>query len=251
MTCEECEQILLDSSSSLGGRGWMPGVKSHAQNCPTCATKMSEIGRMQDALDKLRVFTKGVEAPAAVEANLLAAFREQCRVPGPSFGKVFAWRLMWGSAAALLLIAAGVMLYSDLRPRFPRTVQTERNQGEQPAQRQLSRPVAGTAGLAVVQSHQPGTDNAVSATYRSDTLNPDKPTHERIGRRPPIAVGDELSLNGGGSIVRVTLPLSSLVAMGVPVHPDTLDPRVTADVMIDPFGAVVGIRLVEAKRRVN
>jgi hypothetical protein len=63
--------------------------------------------------------------------------------------------------------------------------------------------------------------------------------------------GDELSLNGGGSIVRVTLPLSGLVAMGIPVHPDASDPRVTADVMMDPFGAVVGIRLVEANTRVN
>jgi hypothetical protein len=212
---------------------------------------MSEIARLEDALDQWRVFTRQVEAPAAVEANLLAAFREQCTVPGPSFGRVFPWRLMWGSAAALLLIAAGVMLYSDLRPRFPKTVQTEGNHGEQAAQRPLSRPVAGTAGPAMVQSHQPGTDHAVSATYSTGTPNPDKPTQERIGRRPPIAAGDELSLNGGGSIVRVTLPLSSLVAMGVPVHPDTLDPRVTADVMMDPFGAVVGIRLVEAKTRVN
>jgi hypothetical protein len=35
--------------------------------------------------------------------------------------------------------------------------------------------------------------------------------------------------------------------MGLPVHADLSDPRVTADVWMDPFGAVVGIRLVPTK----
>jgi hypothetical protein len=71
-------------------------------------------------------------------------------------------------------------------------------------------------------------------------------------QRPSVLpVSDELSLNGGGNVVRVTLPFSSLVVMGVPVRPDVSDRRVTADVMMDPFGAVVAIHLVEAKSTVE
>jgi hypothetical protein len=49
----------------------------------------------------------------------------------------------------------------------------------------------------------------------------------------------------------VTVPLSSLVAMGVPVHPEVSDGRVTADVMMDPFGAVVAVHLVEVRPTAN
>jgi hypothetical protein len=72
-------------------------------------------------------------------------------------------------------------------------------------------------------------------------------TGTKPGRdRGPIPASDVLSLNGGGSIVRVTLPFSSLIAMGVPVRPDLSDSRVTADVWMDPFGAVLGVRVVPA-----
>jgi hypothetical protein len=62
-----------------------------------------------------------------------------------------------------------------------------------------------------------------------------------------MPLGDDLSLNGGSNVVRMTLPLSSLVAMGVPVRPDVSERWVTADVMRDPFGAVVAIHIVEGK----
>ncbi|HMJ23143.1 MAG TPA: hypothetical protein VK513_14605 [Terriglobales bacterium] len=70
-------------------------------------------------------------------------------------------------------------------------------------------------------------------------------------RRFPLPVGDQLSLNGGSRVVRVRLSLSSLVAVGVPVSPDVSDRRVTADVMMDPFGAVVAIRLVQVETSMN
>jgi hypothetical protein len=257
MTCEECEQILLDSSPGINGKGWMPGVsvmnlaKSHAQNCPACAAKRAEIARMKDALDQLRDSTLYTQPPAAVEARLLAAFRREITGRSPSVARVFPWRLVWGSAAAFLLVSAGLLLYSALRPGSPMTFETQRNRGEQVTQRQLAPAVSGVAGPAVVEGHRPGTDPAVAQSSKGVTAKLDGSTHRGIGRRTPLPVGDELSLNGGGSVIRVTLLLSSLVAMGVPVHPDTSDPRVTADVMMDPFGAVVGIRLVEAKTRVN
>jgi hypothetical protein len=111
--------------------------------------------------------------------------------------------------------------------------------------------VSGVAVPAVVEGYRPGAEHAVAPSSKGVSAKLDRSTHRRVGRRSPSPVGDELSLNGGGSVIRVTLPLSSLIAMGVPVHPDTSDPRVTADVMMDPFGAVVGIRLVEANTRVN
>jgi hypothetical protein len=61
----------------------------------------------------------------------------------------------------------------------------------------------------------------------------------------------DLSLNGGGSIIRVTLPLSGLQVMGVPVDSEASDPLVMADLTLDPFGGIVGFRLVEAVSKAN
>jgi hypothetical protein len=252
MTCEECEQILLDTDPAVSRKGWVPGVsvmnlaKSHAQDCPACAAKMSDVAKMKEALDQLRLSAMQVEALAAIETELLAAFRRQtARSP---VAKVFPWGLVWGSVTAALLIAAGVMLYSMLRPRSFVAVKTGGSSTEQLAQQ--SRGVSGATAQPVVKSH-PTAKPDVTVNSAGKTTELKRATHERTWRRPRVVAGDELSLNGGGSIVRVTLPLSGLVAMGIPVHPDASDPRVTADVMMDPFGAVVGIRLVEANTRVN
>jgi hypothetical protein len=133
----------------------------------------------------------------------------------------------------------------------PLTVQIRRNHSEQLAQRQVSPTISGATGRAVVDSGRPDTVHAVSTGSGGVAAKLGEAIHEDGGRRSPIPAVDEFSLNGGSSIVRVTLLLSSLVAMGIPVHPDIPDARVIADVMIGPFGAVMGIRLVEAKTRAN
>jgi hypothetical protein len=256
MTCDECEQILLNPSPGINGMGWMPGVsvtnlaKSHAQNCPACAAKMFEAAKLNEALDQLRGSTMQAEAPAAVETNLLAAFRREMARRRPSVDRAFPWKLGWAVAAVLLLVPAGSILYSWLSPRSPVAVQTERNPGEHRSENQPLPKPPGTSKRALVESHHTST-HSESASSRANGAKPGKRTRERSVTQSQVPVGDELSLNGGGSIVRVTLPLSSLVAMGVPVRPDISDPRVTADVMMDPFGAVMGIRLVEAKPSVN
>jgi hypothetical protein len=172
---------------------------------------------------------------------------------------VIPWRLVWGSAAALGLVAVVVMLYSALSLRDPavRSNGTDsygRSGGEHAVQERLP----------TISSDSGATPDRLNA--EGDRSSAKRPAAGGSGRavakldRPPQVQGeqsssmlarDDWSLNGGGSIVRVTLPLSSLVAMGVPVDPDVSDPRVTADVVMDPFGAVMAIRLVEAKTSVN
>jgi hypothetical protein len=50
-------------------------------------------------------------------------------------------------------------------------------------------------------------------------------------KQVPLPADQLLSLNGGSSVVRVNLPLSSLAAVGVPMVPDLPDRQVTADVV--------------------
>jgi hypothetical protein len=252
MTCEECEQILLDSSHCVTSKGWMPGVsvlnyaQSHAQNCLACAARVSEIARLKEALDQLRISTMHMEAPAIVETNLLTTFRRDITARRQTVAKAFPWKLLLGSAATLLLVASGVMLYSALKPRSAVTAKAARRDVK--SLDQSPRVSSATAAdRTIVKGPRSRADHATNKKFTSSSATLGKPMQEPMRRPTVLPVRDELSLNGGGNVIRVTLPFSSLIVMGVPVRPDVSDRRVTADVMMDPFGAVVAIHLVEAK----
>jgi hypothetical protein len=253
MTCDEFEQVLLESSHyGNGGEGWLlrasdaAVIQAHVENCKVCAKKMAEASRLQDALDRLRVSTVHLQAPAAVERNLLDAFRQQAARRQVSVGRPSAWRFAWLSAAAVVLLAAGFQLYSGLRPHF--LFKSERN--SKGSKLEIQHPSSpGLSGAAKEAFNwNPGATAEKGATVsRRRVAQADKPISRRIARNAPTPVSDELSMNGGGSVVRVTVLFSSLRAMGLPVRPDLSDTRVTADFLMDPFGAVVGIRLVPAR----
>jgi hypothetical protein len=264
MTCEECEQILMDGKKGAGASGWMPGVsvsnlaKAHAQSCSACAAKMCEISHLDDALHQLRISSVGMEAPATIETSLLAAFRERTRSEGSPVTRVSPWRLAWVPAAALLIVAVVVALYSasSLKKSSAHKIAPKaggRIEAEHPVQQ--SPTIA--SGSVVTRNRRDSVRNRLNGERTAAagsigvTARVNQPT--RSGGTPASSVAErnDLALNGGSSIVRVTLPLSSLVAMGIPVHPDASDHRVTADVMMDPFGAVVGIRLVAANTKVD
>jgi hypothetical protein len=251
MTCEECEQFLLDSRCHTNGHGWMLRasraalIQAHIENCPACATKMTETTKLDDALDQLRVATKHFQASPEIEKNLVAAFRQETAKRRQPLDGVFAWRLAWLCTSTLVLIAAGIFLYSRLSVNPPLT-----HEGNRPGNVARIGPSAapGFSG-ATAQAFDPYNHATAEYGTRGSTQHLAKAhraTHESVSERVAIP-GEDLSMNGGGNIVRVTLPFSSLVAMGVPVRPDISDSRVTADVWMDPFGAVVRIRLVQPK----
>jgi hypothetical protein len=242
MTCEECELILADSCNRDSGTGWIPGVsvlnlaKGHAQDCPACAAKMGELCRLNDALEELRFSTMRLEAPASMERNLVAEFRRA----SSSVARTFRWKLTWGAATALILAAAGLMLYFGVRSRPALAIR-----GRQEVQQTPSSTKTNPTRQATESQRPRGVDRMLTITHDAPgSARLMQPQKRRQSSQP---AGEELSLNGGGSVVRVTLPLSSLAAMGVPVHPDMSDKRVTADVAMDPFGAVIAIHVLGVK----
>lgn len=257
MTCEQCVQLLLDSANSPAYKDRRPQVsglnlaKLHAENCSTCTARMAEISRLTDGLEQLRLSNMQAEAPETIETNLLVEFRRRSALRAPVVSRPFRWRLVWAPPMALTLVA-GLIFYFVLRARPNIWVQT--HQTAHPAQQPPS-PLHSRAGFdqTLIESQQAGVDRPrlTSSKRKSETSLSRKP-HDRT--RPEEALwpaGDELSLNGGGDVVRVTLPLSSLVAMGIPMYPEVSNRRVMADVARDPFGAVISIHLVESKPSTN
>jgi hypothetical protein len=247
MTCDDFERILVDSISGKASETSMlrafrtPLVLAHVRNCPACAGKMREASRLEEALDDLRLSARHLEAPAGVEKNLLDAFDRERARRHSSNRPLLAWRPAWLSAAAVVLLIAGVLFFSRLGPLLLTGSQTYGNELEiRPRQ------APGLSGTAIgVFNNQPagtgGNPMSASKTRVSEARKPERGT---VDLRASATQNYELSLNGGSSVVRVTLPMSSLTAIGLPVHADLSDPRVTADVWIDPFGDVTRVRLV-------
>jgi hypothetical protein len=253
MTCEDFEQILVDLRHHGNGDGWILKlsksalIEAHIGNCPACATKMMETTKLEDALDQLRVATQHLQASAAVEKNLLEAFRRETSKRHGSLHTVFGRRLAWLSTAALALIVAGVFFYARMRPSSLVTDQGN-GAGEKVQVVTPSLPSFSVSGAEAFDKQPRAENDSRRAVHRVAKLR--KSILESRARQIAIPAED-LSMNGGGTVVRVTLPLSSLLAMGVPVHPEASDPRVMADVTLDPFGAVVGVRLVDEQSKAN
>jgi hypothetical protein len=256
MTCKECEEVLLDSENRAGRKSWMASVsllnlaRQHAESCSACSAQMAEIARMEATLDQWRRLTIQIEVPASIESNLLQEFRNRRTMSAPLVPRAFRWRLVWGSAAALALVA-GFIVYAALRARPSLTAQAARN-GHSVEQLPSGLPSGAGSDQLLIDNHRPRADRAglLSAKTERATKQSKLPETQAQGRSMS-PLGNELSLNGGGNVVRVTLPVASLVAMGVPMDPELSDRRVTADVARDPFGAVIGIRLVETKPSAN
>jgi hypothetical protein len=184
-----------------------------------------------------------IDAPTAVERNLLAAFRKETARRHATARGALAWRFVWVSVAVLALLAAGLGLYSTLRLHYVAKSENGKNGQSIDLHPTFSQELSGAS--AVTPGNRGPATNKVATLSRRHIRKHGRSTPGKE-MRSPIESSDELSLNGGGSIVRVNLPFSSLTAMGLPVRPDLSETRVTADVWLDPFGAVVGIRLVPA-----
>jgi hypothetical protein len=250
MTCEECEETLLDSDNCASRRNWIPGVsilnlaRLHATNCPACSAKMSKISKVNAVLDQLRLAMQATEVPAAIEANLLVEFRLRRPRPTPLVPRGFPWPLVEGAAVALALVAT-LVFYPVHGERSSLTA------GMDTTQRFVRRPAPSPQRLRAtrdrtVENHQAaaGRQRFVSSS-RELRSSPVGRAPERMPGNPELPLREWLSLNGGGNVVRVTLPMASLVAVGVPMNPEVSDQRITADVARDPFGAVIAIHLVE------
>ncbi len=251
MTCEEFEQILFNSRQLVSGADCAmrtsrsARIQEHVDNCPVCAKRLAEIVRLEGALDQFRLSTMHLEAPASVERNLLSAFRDNAAQARSVSRRATGWRLAWLGAAIVMLVVIGVGVYSTLQTRSVVKMDAKSNGREL-----IQIPSGGAASKSGTQAFQEFKDNhrtgrIVGVKSGIQLGKGSKTALHSGGRRVPTAA-DEFSLNGGGSVVRVTLPFSSLVAMGIPVRPDISDSQVTADVWVDPFGGVVGVRLVPA-----
>ncbi len=264
MNCERFQTVVNDlareQNGSLRGASVMEvneraRALEHAVVCDVCALNWEEQRNLTAGLRNLSVEMKFLAAPPHLEANLLAAFREQNKT-GPAVRSIV--------LAALLLILFGmVVVRTGVLWRSKPQVAKD---GPAPAAPSNVPPKVSDqlAEHTTVKDSIIQPDNATRRNprhliasqpfgrARAKTVNTavptDAPTNDANSEIAtdffPINYGTTPNLQEGGQLLRVELPRAAVARFGLPVNMDRADERVKADVLVGADGLAQAIRFI-------
>jgi hypothetical protein len=189
----------------------------HLAACARCAAQWEPLRSLAAGLHSMAEEWRTVQAPPRVEAGLMAAFRAHgAGAPGSRgswWTPVFAWA---GAAAAMMALAAVLIRGYSPAPAQPGTVAAPRHTARQIVQ------VAAAPGDA---------DSDDDASVLGDGFI-------RLPNAPRIEANEDFN------VVRVEVPGSAMIAMGVSVGEERASQTVVADVALGPDGTARAVRLV-------
>ncbi|HXU37838.1 MAG TPA: hypothetical protein VN937_15855 [Blastocatellia bacterium] len=258
MKCDGFEAVINDLAKSvIMDAAVRDEALSHSASCPRCAMRLADERELTAGLKALAV-AQASEAPARVEASLLAAFREQHAALPVSIESRGNRRWLY-VAAGIAAVVAIVMLISltisrtrvsDKAQKAEQAIVTPTapDLHQQPNAKPIESPITVDQKLAVRKSSAIG-----AASGRARKPAGGKPEAEPAGDSNVEAeiVTDFFPLiNRGtgqldsGQVVRVELPRSALMSFGLPMNMDRADERIKADVVVGNDGLARAIRFV-------
>ncbi len=250
MNCQDFEKLVLALARNrlLDATTREQGL-AHTEVCERCAARLAEERALLAGVGAVVAELAGEEAPARVEAALLATFRAQTAarasaiaVPLPSQTKRWSsWRLAAVAAGILLLVSIMAILWrpasseQDEHAVVPTPVSTPAPQATPltPAV-----PPVGGDQLADVKP-----ENRRKRVRRRASRD-DSAEAEVVTRFFPLREGVDLTALESVLLVRVELPGSALSEVGLPVDPETANTPVIADVVLGQDGLARAIRFV-------
>jgi anti-sigma factor RsiW len=183
----------------------------HLLECPACAARMSRHRELEAGFRAVAAGFRRVEAPPRVEARLRSAFREQTgrenRAPSRRWIPVVTW-----AAAFAAMFALATFLVRERQPEAARP------------------PVQRTIELAMLQP-QADSDGFI-------------PLPNSAGLTASDAAGDAAD-EDDVNLVRVAVPRSAMIALGLDVSADRAEELVEADVMLGSNGMARAVRFLD------
>jgi hypothetical protein len=190
-----------------------PEQRAHLAECPACAARLARQREIAGAFRRVAESYQGIEAPARVEARLVRAFRTDF-APGrnarPRAGKQwFGYVRPYFAvcAAGAVLLAAGLYLGSIRTPAPPQS-----------------------AGA-------PASADLAAAALEMDAGMPEGFI--------PLPNAERLSPNEDVNVVRLEVPRSAMLAVGIPVSADQASDSVEADLLLGSDGRARAVRFLE------
>ena len=241
MTCQEIRKHIANSSQNEESKFWSDSrVTAHVASCARCSQFVRECQNLGKSLQLVRESDGPV--PESLDAAVLAGYRrfiaERTAEPPQYIRKThLSLGLRWAAAAAVVLIATAITLYSTRKPTKttavpaavePSTASAARMPQTRGAQPQIRPP---RRSVSPMRKHSVPYDAHLAAA----TVAP-LPDDFR-----GLIYCDELSCSGAMDMIRVQLP-SSMIARPTSAFRATSSP-VFADVLIGADGIARGIRI--------
>jgi hypothetical protein len=182
----------------------------HLAECPMCAARWKRQSALLTGLRALADDWRAVEAPLRVEGGLRAAFRVQAGGRRPVYRSGWAPVVLWASAAAATFTLALALMHPARLPVF--------SPGESAS------PHHGAVAPAETAAAEDSLD------LENDFV--------------PVPNAARIEPNEDVSLVRVEVPRSAMMAMGISVNSENASETVLADVVLGADGMARAVRLV-------
>jgi len=257
MNCENFETIVNDLAT-VKAPTLMDAVArerglAHAETCARCAARLADERALTAGLRALSACDERKVEPDSVEAALIGAFRAQASSPiARRFPVQSRSRLRWSlAAAAAILIAFGFIVYRAIQNESDRDNSgvTDRTPAPQPPVKREKQPAK--------ESFEPESHRGRRAPRlrRGNRPRPDAPIVPEIVVAEAkdsedttdfilLRYGDDYKPMENGELIRVQMPSSALIALGLPVNVENADKPVKADLLIGEDGLARAIRFV-------
>lgn len=254
MNCDDFEAAAGElAAGRLMDAAQRENALTHAASCAGCAARFADEQALTAGL-RFVAKTAVEEAPARVEASVLAAFRQRATVPAVT--RVRTTRARWVYAVAS--VAAIALIFALLALVASRTENSQQpgpqNAGNpppavpdepRPTAPQQQAPPVGPESTVAVQHRRPDRVRKVGRTKRpSDGLNRPASAAEIATDFIPLMNREALAQMDGGQVMRVELPRSALVSFGLPMDMERATERIKADVVVGNDGLARAIRFV-------
>lgn len=242
MTCREFEEIVMDAAR---GGGAEPG---HARTCGRCAARLAEERRLTEALRVIAEEDEEFQAGLGVEARLRDQFRQTHGEPRRA-----PVRWTWAAGGAIAAGLALLAMLTDARPPVREAAAVPSYEGAPAVGAPLVQPETPDAPrLARVDPPKTMMDDAGvqrALPTRSGTAPAGEGplvTREVTTQFLPLGAG-LIDAGERTQVVRISVPKTALLAMGLPVKMERLDERVQADVLLGEDGTARAIRFVSQR----
>jgi hypothetical protein len=206
MNCQDFWDRMPELSRQL-----LEDESEHLAACPECAGAWQRQHTLEAGMRRLSAELGCVEAPARVEASLVAAFRAQ-KFRQHVLPPRTVWMPLFAGIAAALLVAAGLFLVRDRPPQRPR-------------------------------HNAPGLVELAALTMPADVAaDDDSPDSDGF---IPLPNAERIAPDENVNVVRVEVPRSAMLAVGLTVSPDQASELVEAEIKMGSNGLARAVRFVD------
>jgi hypothetical protein len=247
MSCSDFETIIIEiARDRLMDAATRERGLEHVRRCTPCATLLVEERALSRDLRALSARCSAEEIPERIETALLTVFRQRAVAP-----RRRRWLL---AVAALALLTFGISLAGWIASSTKREAPDPGSNGAQAAPTDVpaTPEKSGQTPPQIVEFRKPDRrilgpapgqrqKRLASANRRSSGADA---AREFVTPFFPVMQGGELIPLDGGQFVRVRMPRSNLIPLGIPINQGRASEIIKADVLLSNDGLARAIRLV-------